>query len=290
MPKTTHGNKHILVVDHFTKWCEAFATPDQKVSTVAPLLINRIFSRFGLPAILHSDQGRNFESVLMHEICDSMGITKTRTTAYHPQCDGQTERQNRTLQNMLSSFVSNRRDDWDLWLDSITFAYNTSKHDVLGVSPYEVVFGRAPRLPLELELGMPLSNPTTRIEYMHTLRSVFHDVRQIAKQQLTKVSEKRAGHKQKTNTWRPFREGQTLGSPMINGIDGSCVTLPATLLIRAVQFDARSACDASMFTSCIYIFLRKIYIHDVNIDASQADRALNWTARINKVADRVTQE
>ena len=139
-----------------------------------------------------------------------MGITKTRTTAYHPQCDGQTERQNRTLQNMLSSFASSRRDDWDLWLDSVTFAYNTSKHDVLGVSPYEVVFGRAPRLPLELEFGMPLSNPSTRNEYILALRSAFRDVRQIAKQQLTKVSEKRAGHKQTTNTWRPFCEGQTV--------------------------------------------------------------------------------
>ena len=58
------------------------------------------------------------------------------------------------------------------------------------------------------------------------------------------------------------------------------------LLIRAVQFNARSACDASMLRH-VYIY---IYIHDVNIDASQADRALNWTARINKVVDRVTQE
>ena len=124
----------------------------------------------------------------MHEICDAMGITKTRTTAYHPQYDGQAERQNRTLQSMLSSFVSSRKDDWDSWLDSVTFAYNTSRHDVLGVSPYEVVFGRAPRLPLELELGMPFSNPVTRNEYMQSLRSVFRDVRQIAKQQLTKVS------------------------------------------------------------------------------------------------------
>ena len=89
LPETSKGNKHILVVvDHFTKWCEAFATPDQKASTVAPLLISKIFSRFGPPAVLHSDQGRNSESVLMHEICDAMGITKTRTTAYHPQCDG----------------------------------------------------------------------------------------------------------------------------------------------------------------------------------------------------------
>ena len=105
---------------------------------------------------------------------------------------------------MLSCFVSSRKDDWDLWLDRVIFAYNTNRHDVLGVSPYEVVFGRAPRLPLELELDMPLSNPITRSEYMHTLRSVFRDVRQIAKQQLTRVSEKRAGHKQGTNAWRHF--------------------------------------------------------------------------------------
>ena len=61
--------------------------------------------------------------------------------------------------------------------------------------------------------------------------------------------------------------------------------------MRAVQFNARSACDASTFTSCIYIHdIHHVYIHDVNVDASQADRALNWTARINKVVERVTQE
>lgn len=211
LPESSRGNKHILVVvDHFTKWCEAFATPDQKASTVAPILISRIFSRFGPPAVLHSDQGRNFESVLMHEICNAMGITKTRTTAYHPQCDGQTERQNRTLQGMLSSFVSKRGDDWDLWLDSLTFAYNTSRHESLGISPYEVVFGRAPRIPLELELGMPLSNPSTRSDYLHSVRSVFRDVRQIAKEHLSKASEKRARHNHPTNTWQPFHEGQTV--------------------------------------------------------------------------------
>jgi hypothetical protein len=123
-----------------------------------------------------------------------MGITKTRTTSYHPQCDGQTERQNRTIQAMLSAFASNRRDDWDLWLDSVTFAYNTSKHDALGISPYEVVFGQLPRLPVELELGMPLKNPSTctQGEYLASARSVFHDVRRIAEEHLSKASEKQA--------------------------------------------------------------------------------------------------
>ena len=68
-----------------------------------------------------------------------------------------------------------RRDD-GIYGQIVSHLHNMSKHDVLGVSPYEVVFGRALRLPLVLELGMPLSNPTTHNEYMHTLRSVFHDV------------------------------------------------------------------------------------------------------------------
>ena len=69
LPETTRGNKHILVImDHFTKWCEAVPTKDQKASTVAPILVNKIFSRFGPPTVLHSDQGANFESNLMHEI------------------------------------------------------------------------------------------------------------------------------------------------------------------------------------------------------------------------------
>ena len=211
LPETSRGNKHILVVvDHFTKWCEAFATPDQKASTVAPLLVNRVFSRFGPPVVLRSDQGRNFESTLLHEICNFMGITKTRTTSYHPQCDGQTERQNRTIQAMLSAFASKRRDDWDLWLDSVTFAYNTSRHDALGTSPYGVVFGQLPRLPVELELGMPLKNPSSQSEYLVSVRSAFNDVRRIAEQHLSKASEKQARLNQPINTWRPFESGDAV--------------------------------------------------------------------------------
>ena len=67
-----------------------------------------------------------------------MSISKTRTSAYHPQCDGQVERQNRTLQDMLSTFVSHHSTEWDQWLDPIVFAYNTSKQESTGYSPYEI--------------------------------------------------------------------------------------------------------------------------------------------------------
>ena len=123
---------------------QAFATKDQKAQTVARLLVSKLFSRFGPPDILHSDQGQNFESNLMHEICQIMGIKKSRTTAYHPQGDGQVERQNRTLQEILSSFVGEHPENWDLYVDQAVYAYNTSRHETTGYSPYELVFGRKP--------------------------------------------------------------------------------------------------------------------------------------------------
>ena len=190
--ETSRGNKYILVVtDHFTKWCEAFPTKDQKASTVAQTLISKVFSRFRPPTILRSDQGANFESNLMHEICDIMGIAKTRTTAYHPQGDGQAERHNRTVQDMLAAFVSAQRDDWDLWLDPIVYAYNTSRQESTGLSPYELVFGKLPRLPLECELGVPLSNPATHAEYTRKTRSILQQAQNIAQENLRLAHSKR---------------------------------------------------------------------------------------------------
>ena len=93
LPETARGNKHLFVImDHFTKWCEAFTTKDQRTSAVAELLVPQFFSRFRPPTVIHSDQGRNIESNLMHNFCWLMVIHKSRTTAYQPQCGGQLER------------------------------------------------------------------------------------------------------------------------------------------------------------------------------------------------------
>ena len=83
-------------------------------------------------------------------------------------------------------------------------------YDLLRITPYEVVFERAPRLPLELELGITHFNPTTRSNYLYSVKSVFRDVRQIAKESLSNVSEKRARHNHGTNTWKPFHDRQTV--------------------------------------------------------------------------------
>ena len=98
LPKTDCGNRYILtVVDHFTKHVGAYAVADQEATTVARVFLDEVVSRYGVPYVLHTDQGANFESNLFKELCQMLNIKKTRTTPYHPQCDGQVERMNRTI-------------------------------------------------------------------------------------------------------------------------------------------------------------------------------------------------
>ena len=95
---TDRGNKYIMVVgDYFTKWTECYAIPDQKAPTVDTKLVEEFVARFGVPLELHSDQGRDFESEVFQKMCLLLGISKTRTTPYHPRSDGMIERFNRTI-------------------------------------------------------------------------------------------------------------------------------------------------------------------------------------------------
>ena len=113
LPETPEGYKYLLVVtDYFTKWSECYALKDAEAPTCMRTLYNNFFARFGLPRSLHSDQGRNFESKLFAELCKLAGINKCHTTAFHPQFDGQTERMNRTILNMLWTTADDNPANW----------------------------------------------------------------------------------------------------------------------------------------------------------------------------------
>ena len=151
LPTTVRGNKYVLVVgDYFTKWTEAYPMPDSEATTVARLLVNEFICRFGVPEQLLTDQGRNFESTLIEQICQLLGIRKMRTTPYHPQSDGMVERFNRTLLSMLSVAVEESEGDWDLKIPTIMFAYRSSVHESTGESPFCLMFGREAPLPVDV--------------------------------------------------------------------------------------------------------------------------------------------
>ena len=89
LPQTSEGNAYILVAeDYFTRWLEAWAIPNQEAGTVAQKLVNEMFFRFSIPDQILSDQGRQFESAIIDELCKLLQIQKSRTTPYHPQGDG----------------------------------------------------------------------------------------------------------------------------------------------------------------------------------------------------------
>ncbi|PIK60525.1 Retrovirus-related Pol polyprotein from transposon [Apostichopus japonicus] len=150
LPLTDRNNKYIMVVaDYFTKWVEAFPLKDQSAETVADTLVTDFVSRFGVPKQIHTDQGRNFESNLFKELCQLLGVDKTRTTPYHPQSDGMVERFNRTLEEMLAKVVDSDQKNWDKCIPLVMMAYRSSIHESTGHSPAEMMLGREIPLPVD---------------------------------------------------------------------------------------------------------------------------------------------
>ena len=136
---TAQGNRYVLVmVDCFSRWTEACPLPNKTSQSVADAFFNQVVCRFGMPSVIHSDQGREFDNTIMQELCLLCGSHKRRTTPYHPESDGMVERFNRTLLMMLDMFAGKNREDWDDLLPAVMMAYRSSVHESTGFSPYHV--------------------------------------------------------------------------------------------------------------------------------------------------------
>ena len=169
---TAQGNKYVLVAcDCFTRWVEVYAIQNQEALTVAKMLVDEMFCRFSPSEQLHSDQGRQFEADLLKEVCTLLQIHKTRTTAYHPHCNGLVERFNRTLLDMLSTTVKDHKMDWDQCIRRVCLAYNSSVHASAGYSPFYLMYGRQVNLPVDLMYGSTPHEACTLGDYAHTLRN-----------------------------------------------------------------------------------------------------------------------
>ncbi|KAI8490454.1 hypothetical protein Bbelb_317220 [Branchiostoma belcheri] len=178
MPLSSAGNKYVLVVsDVFTKYVNLYPIPKQDAATVADKLFRDFVGQHGVPDQIHSDQGSQFESQLVAELCARLQISKTRTSPYHPQGDGQVERFNRTMKNILAKALAGREHDWDLLLPHVALAYNTSVHSTTKFTPYFLVHGREARLPVDITCQLPAT--TTQLA---DLNAALTSVRQAIAQ------------------------------------------------------------------------------------------------------------
>ena len=151
---TDKGSRYVLViVDCFLRWAEACHLPNKTAVVVADAFFQLIVCRFGMRAVIHSNQGREFENHLMQELCLLLGAYKTHTTPYHLASDGLVERFKRTLFMMLAMFPGEHHDDWDDLLSAVMMAYLSSVHESTGFSPYRLMFGEECTLPMYV--GLP---------------------------------------------------------------------------------------------------------------------------------------
>ena len=172
LPETTRGNTQILVLaDHFTRWYDAIPIPDGRAETVARVLDERVFSYFGIPEVIHSDQGAQFQSDLFTACCQLWRCKKTRTAPYHPQGNSVVERLNRTMGNSLRAMLAESEHlEWDQLVPQIMRAVRATPHRITGETSNYLMLGRETRLPHDLLVDHPTGIECSDEEYVTQLQ------------------------------------------------------------------------------------------------------------------------
>jgi hypothetical protein len=147
---------------------------------VGKAIFKNWFCKFGIPAQIHTDGGKEFVNKLSAELFQLLNVQHSKTSPYHPQCNAQVEVFNKTVKKYLASYVNESSLNWDEWLPALMLAYNTSYHSTIATTPFELLFGVKPRLPLL---------PAPEIERHHYGESfaaerlqMLHQARKLARQ------------------------------------------------------------------------------------------------------------
>ena len=200
-PRNRQSNDGVLVVcDRFSKMAHFIPTNENVTAgSCAALMLDHVIKLHGLPRSIVCDRDPRFVSKFWKTLFQTLGTKVAPSTAYHPQTDGQTERTNRSLEQMLRCTLEDDS-EWQEKLSVVEFAYNTSEASSTGTTPYETVYGRVPRTPLGLS---STTNMPRLQEFLRNFQTVWDTTRrQIAKAQVTQQK-----YANKSRTQVEFSEG-----------------------------------------------------------------------------------
>ena len=162
MAPSRESKENVLVLtDAFSKFSQAFVTPNQKALTVAKIIVDKWFYIYGIPARIHSDKGQSFDSSILEHLYTMYGVKQSTTTPYNLHGNSTYERFNCMLHNLLKTLDKEQKANWPLHSSSLVFAYNVMPHSGTGYQPYEFMFGH--KAPLSVTCGLIWHNIMTSI-------------------------------------------------------------------------------------------------------------------------------
>ena len=190
--RTDSGNVYILnVVDSFSKFVIAVAIPDKKTETVVKVLVDRVFHAYGLPSTICHDGGKEFCSTMFTKFNELYKISQIQITPYLSWPNGVAEKANDTITSILRKVAADDINNWDLYIKTCVYAYNTTVHTTTKQTPYFLHFGKDPRVPTSLQYEPVIEcydaenypvNVANKFKLANELAK-HHTARAIAKQQ-----------------------------------------------------------------------------------------------------------
>ena len=217
----------ILATKYLTKWAEAKAIKKADAKTTAIFLFENIVTRYGCPKVVVSDQGSHFINDVITEFIDIFSIKHRKSTPYHPQTNGQTERTNQTLVGILRRTVLDSKRDWDVKLPAALWAYRTSYKVTTRATPFSLMYGVEAILPIEYEvqslriavdqrLDLPES-VVHRLEWLEGMsearRTSVQHIEAIQLRRKAKFDKKQKKRVFKVDEWVLLRDDRILDHP-----------------------------------------------------------------------------
>ena len=204
LPRTPAGLDCILVmVDRLTKMvhlCPCKST--DKAPDTARHFVHHVWRLHGLPTAIVSDRDPRFTSAFWQEVCRITGCKQHMSTAFHPQSDGQTERMNRTLEDVLRHYVGNGGADWAEHLDAAEYAINTSWQESVQETPFFLNYGRHPNsvVGLAARMAMPERSPAAKA-FVASMQEAIARAKDCLRR--AQDRQKATADKKRTDSWTP---------------------------------------------------------------------------------------
>ena len=190
--KTGNDVNILIITDHYSRFPQAIKTKNQTALTTAQAAYDHFFSKYGFPEKIVTDQGTIFESMLFKDLCKVANITKLRTTIYHPQGNGNSERFNSTLINMIRTLEQEQKVKCTRHLNTLCSAYNSTVHSSTGFCLYWLMMGRKPRLDVYFNPGrnLPEHGSSSSSKYIQDLERRLQWSFKLAQRHIKKQADK----------------------------------------------------------------------------------------------------